>query len=90
MYCVYLTIYTGNKLPPFYIGSTSLKKINKGYNDLCKFIVIKLSYFKNIRIKVIIITNLKIPINYKNKLYRNTKIQFFEIDFYPKKYQQTK
>jgi hypothetical protein len=31
MYCVYLTIYTGNKLPPFYIGSTSLKKINKGY-----------------------------------------------------------
>lgn len=31
MYCVYLTIYTGNKLPPFYIGSTSTQRINKGY-----------------------------------------------------------
>lgn len=25
IYCTYLTIYTGNKLPPFYIGSTSIK-----------------------------------------------------------------
>ena len=31
MYCVYLTIYKGNKLPPFYIGSTSIEKIYKGY-----------------------------------------------------------
>ena len=30
-YCVYLTIYRGNKLPPFYIGSTSVKKVNEGY-----------------------------------------------------------
>lgn len=30
-YCVYLTIYSGNKLPPFYIGSTSLEKIERGY-----------------------------------------------------------
>lgn len=30
-YCVYLTIYKGNKLPPFYIGSTSIDKINSGY-----------------------------------------------------------
>jgi len=30
-YCVYLTIYRGNKLPPFYIGSTSIKKFVKGY-----------------------------------------------------------
>lgn len=30
-FCVYLTIYSGNKLPPFYIGSTSLNRINKGY-----------------------------------------------------------
>lgn len=29
--CVYLTIYTGNKLPPFYIGSTSIERIRKGY-----------------------------------------------------------
>lgn len=32
MYCVYLTTYFGNKLPPFYIGSTSVKKILSGYN----------------------------------------------------------
>ena len=31
IYCTYLTIYTGNNLPPFYIGSTSVDKINKGY-----------------------------------------------------------
>jgi len=31
MYCVYLTVYTGNKLPPFYIGSTSYRNIEIGY-----------------------------------------------------------
>ena len=31
MYCVYLTKYTGNKLPSYYIGSTSLKRIENGY-----------------------------------------------------------
>jgi len=32
IYCTYLTVYTGNKLPPFYIGSTSVDSvINKGY-----------------------------------------------------------
>ena len=31
IYCTYLTVYTGNQLPPFYIGSTSVDTINKGY-----------------------------------------------------------
>ena len=31
IYCTYLTVYTGNKLPPFYIGSTSVDNISKGY-----------------------------------------------------------
>jgi len=31
IYCTYLTIYKGNKLPPFYIGSTSALKISEGY-----------------------------------------------------------
>lgn len=31
MYCVYLTIYRGNLLPPFYIGSTSVENVNNGY-----------------------------------------------------------
>lgn len=36
MYCTYLTIYSGNKLPPFYIGSTSVSNIDKGYNGSVK------------------------------------------------------
>jgi NUMOD3 motif len=30
-YCTYLTIYTGNKMPPFYIGRSNLVSIAKGY-----------------------------------------------------------
>lgn len=32
MFCTYITFYHGNKLPPFYIGSTSVDKINSGYH----------------------------------------------------------
>lgn len=32
LYCTYLTVYKGNKLPPFYIGYTSVDNIlNKSY-----------------------------------------------------------
>lgn len=31
LYCVYLTSYSGNKLPQFYIGSTSTAKVESGY-----------------------------------------------------------
>jgi hypothetical protein len=31
MFCVYVTFYRGNKLPPFYIGSTYLENMNRGY-----------------------------------------------------------
>jgi len=30
-YCTYLTVYKGNKMPPFYIGSTSVKRVYGGY-----------------------------------------------------------
>lgn len=30
-FCVYLTCYRGNLLPPFYVGSTSVAKIQNGY-----------------------------------------------------------
>ena len=37
MFCVYLTIYKGNKLPPFYIGYSSVKKIEEeGYHGTVK------------------------------------------------------
>ena len=36
IYCTYLTVYTGNKLPPFYLGSTSVDNINKGYRGSVK------------------------------------------------------
>lgn len=32
MFVAYLTIYSGNLLPPFYIGSTSLKRFQSGYH----------------------------------------------------------
>lgn len=31
-FCTYLTIYSGNKLPPFYVGSTSVEQIANGYH----------------------------------------------------------
>jgi hypothetical protein len=31
IYCTYLTVYKGNKLPKFYIGSTSINRIENGY-----------------------------------------------------------
>lgn len=31
MFCVYLTTYRGNKLPPFYVGSSSVVKVSTGY-----------------------------------------------------------
>lgn len=31
MYCVYLTEYCGTKLPRFYVGSSSIEKISRGY-----------------------------------------------------------
>ena len=36
MYVTYLIIYSGEKLPPYYIGSTSLKKIENGYRGSVK------------------------------------------------------
>lgn len=35
-YCVYLTCYLGNKLPPFYIGSTTTIKVQSGYKGSVK------------------------------------------------------
>lgn len=31
MYCTYLTIYRGHKMPPFYIGRSTTEKIARGY-----------------------------------------------------------
>lgn len=31
MYCTYITMYTGDKFPKWYIGSSSVKNIEKGY-----------------------------------------------------------
>lgn len=31
IYCVYLTCYRGNLLPPFYIGSSNIEKVKSGY-----------------------------------------------------------
>jgi hypothetical protein len=31
-WCVYLTVYSGNKLPPFYVGYTAVHKVYNGYH----------------------------------------------------------
>jgi hypothetical protein len=35
-YCTYITIYRGAKLPPFYIGHTTINKIQNGYHGSVK------------------------------------------------------
>lgn len=49
MFVVYLTIYSGNKLPPFYIGSTSLKKYSSGYCGTITSQAYRTIYTKEIR-----------------------------------------
>jgi len=36
MYCVYLTTYSGDLLPAFYIGSSSIENIDNGYKGSVK------------------------------------------------------
>lgn len=35
-FCTYLTIYSGDLLPPFYIGSSSIEKVLSGYHGSVK------------------------------------------------------
>lgn len=36
IYCTYLTVYFGSKMPPFYIGSSRVEKVNNGYRGSVK------------------------------------------------------
>jgi hypothetical protein len=47
-YCTYLTIYHGNKLPTFYIGSTLIEYVEKGYHGSVKSKKYKEIYKKEI------------------------------------------
>lgn len=46
MYCVYLTVYFGNKLPRRYIGSTKVERIKCGYNGSIKSKKYKAVYYE--------------------------------------------
>jgi hypothetical protein len=46
MYCTYLTIYSGNKLPRRYIGSSKVERISQGYNGSIKSKKYKLTYLE--------------------------------------------
>lgn len=46
MYCVYLTVYFGNKLPRRYIGSTKVERIHQGYNGSIKSKKYKSTYLE--------------------------------------------
>jgi hypothetical protein len=32
MFCTYLTVYAGDKLPPFFVGSSSVARVQDGYH----------------------------------------------------------
>tara|TARA_R110000868_G_scaffold25423_2_gene99141 strand:- start:4987 stop:5649 length:663 start_codon:yes stop_codon:yes gene_type:complete len=49
-YCVYLTIYRGNKLPPFYIGSTHLENIKSGYKGTVSSLQYKKIFINEIKL----------------------------------------
>lgn len=49
IYCTYLTVYYGNLLPPFYIGSTSIKRINCGYRGSVRSKEYKLIWEEELR-----------------------------------------
>lgn len=36
MFCVYVTFYSGERLPPFYVGSSSVKRVQNGYHGTVK------------------------------------------------------
>ncbi len=48
-YCVYLTTYIGKKLPPFYIGSTSVAKVKDGYHGSVSSKKYKENYVKELK-----------------------------------------
>jgi len=49
IYCVYLTTYQGNKLPPFYIGSSTIAKVNAGYRGSVSSIEYKAIWQKELK-----------------------------------------
>lgn len=48
MYCIYLTVYHGNKLPPFYIGYSTVKKVLNGYRGSVCSIAYKEIYLQEL------------------------------------------
>lgn len=49
IYCTYITVYSGNKLPPFYIGSSTIEKINLGYHGSVKSKLYKSIWLKELK-----------------------------------------
>lgn len=46
IYCTYITFYRGSKLPPFYIGHSTIKKVEKGYRGFTEEHNRKISDFR--------------------------------------------
>lgn len=86
VYVTYLTIYSGNKLPPFYIGYTSKDKIAKGYRGSVQSKRYKKIWDKELRsnpalFKTIIIKEFN---NKKDALLHEEKIHvMFNVDINP-------
>jgi hypothetical protein len=76
-YCVYLTVYYGNKLPLFYIGSTLIKYIEDGYHGSVKSKKYKEIYRKELLENKHLFKTIIIKKYYSRKyaMFRERKIQ---------------
>lgn len=88
MYCTYLTFYCGNKMPPFYIGSSSISQIEKGYHGSVssrRYESIWLSELKNapqlFKTRVIKTFNTR-EAAFEHELYLQRKFDVVKSEFY--------
>ena len=87
-YCTYLTIYSGILLPPFYIGSSSIEKVQNGYNGSVSSKKYKEIYTKEQKenkhlFKTIIVkTSLTRTMSYAMELYLQKKDDVVKSDLF--------
>lgn len=76
IYCTYLTSYRGNKLPPFYIGSSTVSKIHKGYQGSVSSKIYKKIWDREIKINPHLFTTKVISTHGSSKEARSKELKF--------------
>jgi hypothetical protein len=76
IYCTYITAYKGNKLPPFYIGSSSVNKIKNGYHGSVSSKLYKNIWNQEIKFNPHLFTTKIISIHHTSKDARQKELKF--------------